>query len=1221
MNRRTEKPATPRLARVIAFAALAYGVSFAAGAALIDVAQAPLSSASSTVVKPNISFVLDTSGSMAWSHAPDEAEPFFDKFGYKTSQCNSIYYNPTINYVPPKNSDGTNFPNASFTGAWVNGYNTGAGTVNLATSFYAYDNTSGGGNGSDPTQPAYYYNYLGTQTPDFINTASQFYQECNLPMANGPTAKITVSGSSGTSVSSITVNGVSIMSAGTSSSNTSSTVASRIAAAITVAGYSATVSGSTVTITGPNSAATFTPVITKSGTMTITPTAFAPFNKVVVSATSGPLATDERTNFANWFSYYRYRILMMKSGAGRAFVSVSPNYRVGFMTIYATPSSSTTDPNYLRINDFDATQKAAWYSKFYAENPSGSTPLKAALSTAGRNFAGTLGPDPIQYSCQQNFLILTTDGYWNAGSANPKRIDGSTDVGNVDNNIGTTARPLYDGGLAGSTNTLADGAAYYYLTDLRPGVPGSPACATGVSGADVCQDNVPVSGLDNASWQHMTTFTLGLGTNGTLKYTPDYLTGGSVDYNAIIAGSKNWPSPVGDTLTTIDDLWHAAVNGHGQYFSAKNPDLLVNGLRTALAGVSAREAAGAAAATSNLEPVAGDNFAFIANYRTVKWDGDVEAKIIDVTTGIFSGTSVWSAQTQLDGMVTPTSDTRRIITRGAGGVGQRDFVPGSFSAAEKSAYFTPTAAPALSQASGWLPLDLVAATPDSLINYLRGQWSLETRATNLTRLYRDREHVMGDIIDGKPVYVRLPPFNYSENAYQTFKAGLSARQPVVYVAANDGMLHAVDANTGNELWAYVPSFSWPKMKQLADSGYGTAHQFLTDGAPTISDIYTGSSWKTILVAGLNGGGNGYYALDITTPASPVVLWEFTDVNMGLTFGNPVVGKTADGVWSVFVTSGYNNADGVGRLYVINAATGALRFTISTGVGTAVTPSGLGRIAAWVDDGLNDNTIQRVYGGDMFGNLWRFDVNDIIPPGGKDAFNLFQTRAGAYVQPITAKPELALVGTKPVVYVGTGRYLGTSDITDLGQQTLYAVKDDLSATGIGNASTAGCMVTQTLAVLDSNTRVVTSNNPVDLNTKCGWKINFNPANNTPGERINVDMKLQLGVLGVITNIPENSVCTIGGSSFVYFFDFAKGTNVGDFVEVTDVNGVPSAHASNKVGERIGSSTAVGMNTYRLPDGRVITTVTTSDGRYPAYGNPTYSGFGLLTRRVLWRELLN
>ena len=1206
---------SPRARLLVATIAVAAGLGAAlpAAAALIDLSDAPLSSSSSGIVKPNISFVLDTSGSMAWSHAPDESKPFADNVGYKSSQCNSIYYNPDIKYVPPKKADGTDYPNSSFTGAWKDGFNTGNGTVNLSTSFYAYDNSSSSGSGTDTAQPGYYYLYTGTAATDFQNTNSTFYQECSLADNGGPSATIRVSGNSNSRVTSIKVNGVEIMSGSSSSSSNRNTEASNVAAKITQNGYSATSSGSTITIMGPASAVGFTPVISKTGSMSFTPTAFLPFpfTKVIVGAASGPGGTDERTNFANWFSYYRIRILMMKSGAGRAFASIGPNYRVGFMTIYATPSNSSSDPDYLKIDDFDTTQKDSWYSKFYAESPGGSTPLKTALSTAGRNFAGVLGPDPIQYSCQQNFLILTTDGYWNSGTANAVKTNGSTSVGNQDNSISVTPRPLYDGGSSSSSNTLADAAAYYYYTDLR-----TTSCNSGLLGADVCANNVPVSGLDNASWQHMTTFTLGLGTNGELAYTSDYLAGGSVDYNAIVSGTKNWPVPVGDTLTTIDDLWHAAVNGHGEYFSAKNPDLLVSGLRTALAGVSAREAAGAAAATSNLEPVAGDNSAFVANYRTVKWDGDVQARTIDLVTGAISDIPNWSAQVQLDASVTATGDTRTIFTYLGGS--KVNFLPGSFSAAQKLAWFTPAASPALTQMSGWTPAQSLAATPDTVINYLRGQYGFEERSANLFQLYRFREHVLGDIIDGKPVYVKNPPFNYSENNYQNFKTGLS-RQGVVYVAANDGMLHAFNSTTGSEMWAYVPSFVLPNLKALADDDYPNAHQFYVDGSPVVSDVWTGSAWKTILVGGLNGGGKGYYALDITNPLAPNVIWEFSDTNLGYSYGNPVIGKLADasGTWVVAFTSGYNNtpvpgntsADGVGRLYVLNAYTGTLRFTLSTGVGNSATPSGLGKISAWVNDGLNDNTIQRIYGGDMLGNLWRFDINDIIPPSGKEATQLALLRVGTYQQPITTIPELGVVNSKPMIYVGTGRYLGGSDVNDQNQQSLYAIVDQLNATGIGDARTeTSCpLVQQSLTVLDANTRS-TSTLPVDLASNCGWFLDFNPANSSPGERVNVDPKLQLGVLAVATNIPEKSVCTVGGSSFLYFFDYTTGQFV-------------STSTGSVAGSRVGNSITVGLNTYRLPDGRVVSTVTTSDDKHPVFGNPDNPLVGAIGKRVLWRELLN
>ncbi len=128
-----------------------------------------------------------------------------------------------------------------------------------------------------------------------------------------------------------------------------------------------------------------------------------------------------------------------------------------------------------------------------------------------------------------------------------------------------------------------------------------------------------------------------------------------------------------------------------------------------------------------------------------------------------------------------------------------------------------------------------------------------------------------------------------------------------------------------------------------------------------------------------------------------------------------------------------------------------------------------------------------------------------------------------------------------MYVGTGRYLGASDVNDQSQQSLYAIVDQMNATGIGNArSETTCpLVKQTLTIINSNTRS-TSTLPVDFASKCGWFLDFNPANATPGERVNVDPKLQLGMLAVATNIPEQSVCTVGGTSFLYFLDYQSGT---------------------------------------------------------------------------------
>ncbi len=440
----------------------------------------------------------------------------------------------------------------------------------------------------------------------------------------------------------------------------------------------------------------------------------------------------------------------------------------------------------------------------------------------------------------------------------------------------------------------------------------------------------------------------------------------------------------------------------------------------------------------------------------------------------------------------------------------------------------------------------------------------------------------------------------------------------VYVAANDGMLHAFDSATGNELWAYVPSFVLPNLKALADDNYPNSHQYFVDGSPVVSDVWTGSAWKTILVGGLNGGGKGYYALDITNPADairPLGVQQRQPRATATATRSSASSRTGPGWWPSRRATTTRRSPATpaptawGACYVLNAYSGVLQFTVSTGVGTATTPSGLGKIAAWVNNGLNDNTIQRIYGGDMLGNLWRFDINDIIPPSGKEATQLALFQVGTYLQPVTTSPELGVVANKPVVYVGTGRYLGPSDVNDTNQQSLYAIVDQLAATGIGNARTeTTCpLVQQSLTVIDVNTRS-TSTLPVDLASKCGWYIDFNPGNTTPGERVNIDPKLQLGVLAVATNIPQNSVCTVGGSSFLYFFDYTTGQFV-------------STSTGAVAGSRVGNSISVGLNTYRLPDGKVVTTVTTSDDQHPMFGNPSNPLVGAIGKRVMWRELLN
>ena len=330
---------------LIALSILTFGVVLPeARAALVDLATTPLIASTTTTVQPNLLLVLDDSGSMTWTYLPDAADDFRTKYGYHSSQCNGVYYNPNLTYTPPLASDKTPYPNASFTAAHDNGFDTSSTTRDLNSAFIAnrfvpeaanstYSNYGSylGNSGSNSLGPygAFYYLYTGTVTyKDYNDTSSAFYTECNVALsststvfakrrlASTETTTIVVNGTSSTSVSGITVNGVQIMASGTAASTSSSTLAGLIAAKITQNGYSATATGSTVTISGPTSAANFTPVISKSGSMTLTADVF-------------PDTTPAKlTNFANWYSYYRTRMQMMKTATGVAFSNLDDSYRV-----------------------------------------------------------------------------------------------------------------------------------------------------------------------------------------------------------------------------------------------------------------------------------------------------------------------------------------------------------------------------------------------------------------------------------------------------------------------------------------------------------------------------------------------------------------------------------------------------------------------------------------------------------------------------------------------------------------------------------------------------------------------------------------------------------------------------------------------------------------------------------------------------------------------------
>jgi type IV pilus assembly protein PilY1 len=936
---------------------------------------------------------------------------------------------------------------------------------------------------------------------------------------------------------------------------------------------------------------------------------------------------EEMTNYANWYAYYRTRLLMMKTAVGQAFAGVTANYRVGFTRLSdaAVEAAISQTPA-----DFTGTSRTSWYSLLYGTGTNGSTPMRPAMHAVGKmfsNLAPYVQTDPtkrvVTYPCQQNFMIVTTDGYWNGGTAT-----GVANNDNVENKdrFCTASRGCVDKNSAGTT--ISDVALYWYnggsatgTVSLIPSIdditkPGSVAAASG--------ENTHL---------HVNTFTLGLGMEGEMDYDPNYdgkaeqggdfanlINGVSTGCPWNNGGAYAWPDPkTSSTANTVqarvDDLWHAAINGHGKYFSASKPGEVVAGLAEAFANIQIKMGAAAAAATSTPNISVEDNDLFSDTFTTVKWYGELAKRKVDVLTGAVGTTPVWISSDTVGTLVGASSDTRTIyMLDTAGAAALKPFKFASMNATEKT-WFSNQCMNLAQCTLRTTAEQAIINDGNNMVDWLRGQQQYAD-----ARIFRDYTYttntpagatgpipiVLGDIASSKPAYLRDSRKSYSLAGHSDFRVAAASRAPAVFAAANDGMLHAFDARTGTEMWAYAPRITMKKLARQASTDYGTNHQYTTDGSPELSDVQIGGVWKTLLVAGLNAGGRGYYALDVTDPANPVALWERcadaaicpaktgdtdTTENLGLSFGNPQIGMWR-GKWVVFVTSGYNNipgvegangGDGKGYLYILDAATGVVLKRISTGSGDPATPSGLARITAISPNPFSDPVITYIYGGDLLGQMWRFDLTDTAT----DTITVLMMGSSGVDKPITSRPDvtqcLANGGAQRVVVFGTGRMLAMSDITDANPKTqsLFMLKD--TGVTISNIH-GGNMIQQVLSNLgsstNSNTYTITSK-AVDLGSASvdGWYFDWSL---NAGERLNLDPKIVGGAIDVVTNIPTAATaCNVGGSSNIYQVDACTGSYV----------------SSDKIiGETLSSSSgAVGNTVISLSSGAQKDIVTLADGR--------------------------
>ena len=381
------------------------------------------------------------------------------------------------------------------------------------------------------------------------------------------------------------------------------------------------------------------------------------------------------------------------------------------------------------------------------------------------------------------------------------------------------------------------------------------------------------------------------------------------------------------------------------------------------------------------------------------------------------------------------------------------------------------------------------------LNYLRGVRSNEGSGTGQ---FRARSSVLGDIVNSDPALVSVPRFNYSFSGYGDFRATNRTRTPVIYVGANDGMLHGFNANTGDEVLAYVPGSAYgsttaPTLARLTQTPY--THQFVVDGSPQYGDVQLGTAntWASVLVGTMRSGGKGVFALNVTNPTNfttsnvsynastapnGVVMWEFTDADdpsLGLTYSQPSIVKMRNGKWAAIFGNGYNSTATGGdankaALFIVymDGPTGANRTWVRNTdyfkivVNSAASVAVPGVLAAAVPNGLasptpidinGDRLVDFIYAGDLNGNLWRFDVdstttsNWTVGYSGSPVYVAADAATLGNRQPITGRVEVGSnLNSADVddvtVYFGTGKYLESTDNTQGGQpnQTFYAIHD-------------------------------------------------------------------------------------------------------------------------------------------------------------------------------------
>ncbi len=868
---------------------------------------------------------------------------------------------------------------------------------------------------------------------------------------------------------------------------------------------------------------------------------------------------DALQNFANWYSFYGNRNRAMIAGMTRSLAGVN-NLRVGYFRIGDyTNYNSVRKPLAMRdLAQPDA--KLALYSDMIGLTANGGTPNRWAVDAAALQFTRTDKDAPVKLACQKNAVMLFTDGFSNGG--------GPTTAQNADGGMGI---PFSDSNF----NTMADIVSQYYINQggkppLRPDLP-----AGQVPVVQACKTGNPDKRLDCQTNLHLNFYGVTLGARGTL-FNPD------LDQDPFTDSTiySRWPASADNDRSTVDDIWHAAVNTRGEYINARTPAEITTAMRRVLSavtsGASPSGGKGASGARIGAGSVSVEPTYEIANEGTDWFSRLTASKIsVDPKTRAVVYTPIWEASAQL-----PTAEMRNVYFTKSGATSR--FNGTNVSLADLCTKSTELY-PGMSRCNQ-AELEKLGATADSAVRYLLGDTAGEKRSGGKLR---DRTTRLGDIVTSSPV-VSAPSDDYgyrrlAGNLGTTYGAYLTSKAEraryMVYVGANDGMLHGFDGgmnakgvvtgNGGAESFGYIPATALGHMGNLLFP-YNAAdlndqkfdHRYYVDGQISVGDTFYGGNWHTTLVGASGAGGRSVFALDVTagnTFSTASKLWEISDLdnslpanvrnNIGHVLGKPVIVPVlgANGVptWKAIFGNGYNSRSQKAVLFVVDIGTGTPNVTMIEAVETSGAPdgnNGLGSIVAidrWggdkQDQRRRDGYTDTVYGTDQKGAVWKFDLRSSATTVGTPVFTTrtYTDNNRTLRQPITGG---ITAGSGPnggvMLFFGSGSFSFIGDQADTSVQSLYAVND--LANGAVSSTLTSASLTGGQVVTNGDQRTLVRSTPP--NGSLGWYVDL-PA----GERFVGNPSLSDGVVFMPTYLPTpgGSGCSSSGTNWLFGLEALNG----------------------------------------------------------------------------------